>query len=145
VVTGGVDTHKDTHTAAVLDATGRLLGHRQFSTTPPGYGLLLAWLRSHGELDMVGIEGTGAYGAGLALHLRVAVITDVATATEAERAAATTARRTSRSTSAGSGRRGPRRSRQRSRPRRTEGGAGRGRRTRGLRDGGLNRPCTGMV
>ena len=24
-VTGGVDTHNDTHTAAVLDATGRLL------------------------------------------------------------------------------------------------------------------------
>jgi hypothetical protein len=72
VVTGGVDTHKDTHTAAVLDATGRLLGHQQFPTTPAGYGLLLAWLRSHGELDKVGIEGTGAYGAGLALHLRVA-------------------------------------------------------------------------
>ena len=72
MVTGGVDTHKDTHTAAVLDATGRLLGHRQFPTTPAGYGLLLAWLRSHGELDKVGIEGTGAYGAGLALHLRVA-------------------------------------------------------------------------
>ena len=72
VVTGGVDTHKDTHTAAVLDGTGRLLGHRQFPTTPAGYGLLLAWLRSHGELDKVGIEGTGAYGAGLALHLRVA-------------------------------------------------------------------------
>jgi hypothetical protein len=72
VVTGGVDTHKDTHTAAVLDATGRLLGHRQFPTTPAGYGLLLAWLRSHGELDKVGIEGTGAYGAGLVLHLRMA-------------------------------------------------------------------------
>ena len=25
-VTGGVDTHKDTHTAAALDASGRLLG-----------------------------------------------------------------------------------------------------------------------
>ena len=35
-VTGGVDTHKDTHTAAVLDPTGRLLGHRQFPTTPAG-------------------------------------------------------------------------------------------------------------
>jgi transposase len=71
-VTGGVDTHKDTHTAAVLDACGRMLGHQQFPTTPAGYALLLTWLRSHGELDKVGIEGTGAYGAGLALHLRVA-------------------------------------------------------------------------
>ena len=70
-VTGGVDTHNDTHTAAVLDATGRLLGHRQFPTTPAGYALLLAWLRAHGEVDKVGVEGTGAYGAGLALHLRV--------------------------------------------------------------------------
>lgn len=71
-VTGGVDTHKDTHTAAVLDACGRMLGHRQFPTTPAGYALLLAWLCSHGELDKVGIEGTGADGAGLALHLQVA-------------------------------------------------------------------------
>jgi cation diffusion facilitator family transporter len=60
-VTGGVDTHKDTHTAAVLDATGRLLGHRQFPTTPAGYGLLLAWLRSHGELDKVGIDPVMAH------------------------------------------------------------------------------------
>lgn len=71
-VTGGVDTHKDTHTAVVLDAHGRLLGHRQFPTIPTGYAGLLRWLRSHGELDKVGIEGTGAYGAGLAQHLRVA-------------------------------------------------------------------------
>ena len=71
-VTGGVDTHKDTHTAAVLDACGRMLGHHQFPATPPGYALLLEWLRCYGELDKVGIEGTGAYGAGLALHLRVA-------------------------------------------------------------------------
>ena len=71
-VTGGVDTHKDTHTAAVLDPTGRLLGHRQFPTTPAGYALLLEWLRAHGEVDKVGVEGTGVYGAGLALYLRVA-------------------------------------------------------------------------
>jgi hypothetical protein len=32
-VTGGVDTHKDTHTAAALDASGRLLGHREFAAT----------------------------------------------------------------------------------------------------------------
>jgi transposase len=71
-VTGGVDTHKDTHTAAVLDATGRLLGHRQFPATPAGYAQLLAWLGGHGELDKVGVEGTGAYGAGLARFLQTA-------------------------------------------------------------------------
>ena len=29
-VTGGVDTHKHTHFAAVLDDQGRLLGHQEF-------------------------------------------------------------------------------------------------------------------
>ena len=73
-ITGGVDTHNDTHTAAALDPAGRLLGHRQFPTTPAGYAALPAWLRSFGEVVLVGIEGTGAYGAGLALHLRIAGI-----------------------------------------------------------------------
>jgi transposase len=68
-VTAGIDTHKDTHTGAVLDSTGRLLGHHQFPTTPAGYAALLDWLRGHGEVERVGIEGTGAYGAGLARFL----------------------------------------------------------------------------
>lgn len=68
-VTGGVDTHQDTHTAAVVDTAGRVLGHQQFPATTTGYRQLLAWLRGFGTLLMVGIEGTGAYGAGLARHL----------------------------------------------------------------------------
>jgi transposase len=71
-VTGGVDTHKDTHTAAVVDSAGRVLGSAQFPATQAGYGLLLAWLRSFGTLVLVGVEGTGAYGAGLARFLRAA-------------------------------------------------------------------------
>jgi transposase len=74
-ITGGVDTHGETHTAAALDSTGRLLGHHQFPTTPTGYAALLNWLRGFGHVVLVGIEGTGAYGAGLALSLRVAGIT----------------------------------------------------------------------
>jgi len=71
-VTGGVDTHGDLHVAAVLDsASGRPLGTASFPTTTPGYAGLLAWLRSHGELDHVGVESTGSYGAGLARFLRV--------------------------------------------------------------------------
>lgn len=68
-VAGGVDTHEDTHTAAVVDQAGRLLGHRQFPATAAGYRQLLAWLRGWGSLRIVGVEGTGAYGAGLARHL----------------------------------------------------------------------------
>jgi transposase len=69
-VTGGVDTHCDTHAAAALDALGRVLGSAQFPTTPAGYRALLGWLRGFGELLRVGVEGTGSYGAGVARHLR---------------------------------------------------------------------------
>ncbi len=45
-VTGGVDTHADTHTAAVVDSAGRVLGTAEFPTTAAGYRRLLGWLRS---------------------------------------------------------------------------------------------------
>jgi transposase len=69
VVTGGVDTHQDLHVAAALDQLGRVLGTASFPTTVAGYRKLLAWLRQHGQLDKVGVEGTGSYGAALARHL----------------------------------------------------------------------------
>jgi transposase len=69
-VFGGVDTHQDTHTAAMIDLVGRVLGTQEFPATASGYAALLAWMRGHGRLTRVGVEGTGAYGAGLALLLR---------------------------------------------------------------------------
>lgn len=69
-VTVGVDTHGDTHTAAVIDTTGRLLGCHQFSADAPGYAALLAWAVTFGVVLLAAIEGTGAYGAGLARYLR---------------------------------------------------------------------------
>jgi transposase len=71
-VTGGVDTHRDTHTAAAIDAQGRMLGHQQFPATAAGYAALLGWLRAFGRLMLVGVEGTGSYGAELAAHLHQA-------------------------------------------------------------------------
>src|SRR4051794_19194551 len=72
IVVGGVDTHKDKHVAAVLDRVGRLLGTAEFPTTPSGYRALLAWLAGFGTVERIGVEGTGAWGAGLARFLRVA-------------------------------------------------------------------------
>ncbi|MQA33747.1 IS110 family transposase [Modestobacter roseus] len=72
VVTVGVDTHSDTHHAAVIDAVGRPLADAGFPTTPAGYQQLLVWAQGHGEVVGFGVEGTGAYGAGLARHLRTA-------------------------------------------------------------------------
>ena len=68
-VTGGVDTHKDSHLAAALDELGRVLGTEVFPTTSDGYRQLLGWLRAFGELVAVGVEGTGSWGAGLARFL----------------------------------------------------------------------------
>ena len=64
-VTGGVDPHADCHVAAIIDPLGRHLGHRSFPATPAGYRALAAWMASHGTVVLVGVEGTGAYGAGL--------------------------------------------------------------------------------
>ena len=68
-VTGGVDTHLDVHVAAALDHQGGLLGVESFETTPAGYRRLLRWLGAFGEVELVGVEGTGSYGAGLTRHL----------------------------------------------------------------------------
>lgn len=69
-VTGGVDTHLDSHAAAVVDAGGGLLEVASFPATPAGYRALHAWMISFGPLERVGVESTGAYGAGLARFLR---------------------------------------------------------------------------
>ena len=69
VITGGVDTHADTHVAAALDPIGGLLGVREFPATAAGYAALLGWLRGFGTVALVGVEGTGSYGAGLARHM----------------------------------------------------------------------------
>jgi transposase len=68
-ITGGVDTHLDTHVAAALDERGALLGVQSFAATGAGYQELEHWPESFGTVDLVGIEGTGSYGAGLTRHL----------------------------------------------------------------------------
>ena len=85
-VFGGVDTHKHTHVAAVLDAAGRRLGTAAFDADTAGYAALLEWLRGHGSVERVGVEGTGSYGAGLARSLAAADV-DVVDAEAAARAA----------------------------------------------------------
>ena len=76
-VVGGVDTHRDSNVAAVVDMNGGLLGVESFPTTADGHRSLSSWMSGFGTIERVGIEGTGAYGAGLARHfvaVEVAVI-----------------------------------------------------------------------
>ncbi|MFF5250428.1 IS110 family transposase [Streptosporangium sp. NPDC000095] len=69
-IVGGVDTHADTHHAAVELMNGGRIADAQFPATADGYAQLLVWMRSYGRLHAVGVEGTGSYGAGLARYLR---------------------------------------------------------------------------
>ena len=73
-IVAGVDTHGDTHTAAVVDLLGRPLGTREFAATGQGYRQLENWLTGFGPVRVVGIEGTSSYGAGLARHLLAAAM-----------------------------------------------------------------------
>jgi transposase len=66
----GVDTHSQTHTAAVLDArTGGVLARATVPADPDGYAELVALAEEHSGLRAWAMEGTGGYGAGLARHL----------------------------------------------------------------------------
>ncbi|MFC6463320.1 IS110 family transposase [Paracoccus aerius] len=73
-IVGGVDTHKDLHVAAVVDNHDRILGTSSFAATRQGYRQMLAWMRSLGQLQRVGIRSTGSYGAGLLRFLQAAGI-----------------------------------------------------------------------
>src|SRR5690349_4380884 len=73
-ITGGVDTHADVHVAAALNPVGGLLGVEEFPVSPGGYARLLSWLGGFGTVALVGIEGIGSYGAGLARHITAAGI-----------------------------------------------------------------------
>lgn len=69
LVVAGVDTHKDTHYAAVITVTGEHLGAAQFPTTHAGYRALQGFITCHGALLRAGVEGTNSYGAALTRHL----------------------------------------------------------------------------
>ena len=65
----GVDTHADVHVAVVIDHLGRVRGTREIPATPAGFGELIGWAGRFGTVARAGVEGTGAYGAGLARFL----------------------------------------------------------------------------
>jgi len=68
-VTGGVDTHADNHVAAAVDGNGGLLGIESFPADQVGYEGLLGWLVGFGDVEQIGVEGTGSWGVGLSRFL----------------------------------------------------------------------------
>jgi transposase len=66
----GVDTHKHTHTAAVVTAaTGAVVAQATVPATPAGYRQLLRLADRQDGRRMWAIEGTGGYGGGLTRFL----------------------------------------------------------------------------
>jgi transposase len=65
----GIDSHKDTLAACLVDQTGRRLAAASFPNTPAGHRQLASWLDRHGPVDRVGIEGGANLGAALARFL----------------------------------------------------------------------------
>jgi hypothetical protein len=66
----GIDTHKHTHTAAVVTAvTGAALETVTVPTDVTGYQQLVALADRYPGTRVWAIEGTGTYGAGLTRHL----------------------------------------------------------------------------
>lgn len=66
----GVDTHKHTHTAAVVIPIGGVTAHLTVPTDAVGARRMLAFARGHAPDRRVwAIEGTGSYGAGLTTYL----------------------------------------------------------------------------
>jgi hypothetical protein len=61
----GVDTHKNSHTGAVITTGGAELASMTLPTDAFGNKRMLAWARRHAEGRRVwAIEGTGSFGAG---------------------------------------------------------------------------------
>ena len=64
-VTVGGDTHGDVHVVAVVDGVGRILGTTEVTADVAGYRSLIRFAEGYGPVQRIGVEGTGAYGAGL--------------------------------------------------------------------------------
>jgi transposase len=66
----GVDTHKHTHTAAVVVAgTGGVVIHMTVSAHPGGYQALVDLADQHAARRAWAIEGTASFGSGLTRFL----------------------------------------------------------------------------
>lgn len=66
----GIDVHKHTHTAALLDSASGEVATLTFPNAPDGFAKLRSWLQSRdGEQAAVGIENAAGYGRPLVASL----------------------------------------------------------------------------
>jgi len=65
----GIDTHKHTHTVAVISSTGLEMDSKQFEANSCGFKKAYLWASEFGVILRAGIESTGSYGAGISRYL----------------------------------------------------------------------------
>jgi transposase len=65
----GIDPHKRTLSAAVMDARGGLLASEHFRVSGEGHRALVAWARSFGPIARWGIENAAGWGRHTAVFL----------------------------------------------------------------------------
>lgn len=66
----GIDTHKDTLAVAVIDSAGRQRAGCEVPNTEQGFAVLAELFTRH-HVTRIGIEGSGAFGRAVAIHLAV--------------------------------------------------------------------------
>jgi transposase len=65
----GIDTHKATLAACLVDQLGSALAERIFANDPAGHQALLEWVQATAPSARVGVEGSASFGASAARFL----------------------------------------------------------------------------
>jgi transposase len=65
----GIDTHKDSLAACVVDELGAPLAERMFANDPAAHEALWSWVQAAAPEATIGIEGSSRYGAAVARFL----------------------------------------------------------------------------
>src|SRR5918999_1922181 len=65
----GIDPHKRTLTATIVDARGGILATEHFRVSGDGHRALVAWARQFGPIARWGIENAAGWGRHTAIYL----------------------------------------------------------------------------
>lgn len=68
----GIDPHKHSLTAAVIDQTGATIAVEHLPVTAAGHRSLASWADAHGQIERWGVEGAGGLGRHTASFLLAA-------------------------------------------------------------------------
>jgi transposase len=65
----GIDPHKQTLSAAIVDPRGQVVAVEHFRVSHDGHRALCAWARQYGQIKRWGVEGAASWGRHTAVYL----------------------------------------------------------------------------